>query len=172
MPRKRRNSFPDLSKEAKAGEKFFRGLPRIIGNMAKNFYDDSWKREGFIDKRIEKWPRRSSPDKGKGRRRTLVKTGRLRRSIRMRVSGSRVTIFTEVPYAKIHNEGGKVTGTANVKAHTRKIGKGRKAKKVPVKAHKRRFNYTMPKRQFMGESDLLNRRIIKNVEQQLEKTFN
>ena len=64
-----------------------------------------------------------------------------------------------VPYARIHNEGLTVNTTANVRAFTRNkykySKKGKRGKAIAsseVRAHTRKMNYTMPKRQFMGYS--------------------
>lgn len=167
MPVARRQDFPDISAQATSLERFFANLPRWAGNVVLNFFDDSWERQGFVDRRLSKWAKRKRPDANeakRGERRTLVRTGRLRRGQRMKVSGNVVTIYNEVPYAQVHNEGGTVSGTASVRAHTRK-GK-------PVRAHTRSVSFTMPKRQFMGESWLLRERITKHVERSLETIFN
>lgn len=170
MPRANRNDFPDLSGEAKAMEKLFKALPTIAGNMALNFYNDSWRREGFVGDRFKKWARRARPDADTRSRRLLVKSGNLRRSLRMKVSGNQVTIYTDIPYAQIHNEGGKVSGTANIKAHTRRTG----GKRVQVRAHSRQVNFTVPQRQFMDVpgseiSPFLRRRIVENVKKAMDK---
>lgn len=167
MPVARRQDFPDISAQANSLDRFFANLPRWAGNMALNFFDDSWERQGFADRRVTKWAARKRVDANeakRGSRRILVKTGRLRRGQRMKVSGPVVTIYNEVPYAQIHNEGGTISGTANVRAHTRK---GR-----PVKAHTRSFSITIPKRQFMGDSWLLRERITKHVERHVEHIIN
>lgn len=170
MAKNPRNDFPDLSRQINAGEKFFRSLPKIVGNAAVNHFKDNFKREGFWDKGVKKWAPRKRHEPGKN---ILVQSGRLRRSIRHRTFGSRVVVFTDgIPYAKIHNEGGRVSGTAKVKAHNRKIKRGRTTKIVAVRAHNRSFNYTMPQRQFMGNSTALNRKIEKYVAEQFNKIFN
>lgn len=162
MPRR---EFPDFKKKSISTSELFDKLPAIMGNMALNFFDDSWKRKGFIDNRIERWPQRISKDSG---RRILVKTGRLRRSLRMQASGRRVIIFTDVPYAKIHNEGGQIQTTARVSAHQRRSSSG---KKTTVRAHNRRVNINMPQRQFMGHSELLDRRMVHHLSNALDKIF-
>jgi phage gpG-like protein len=93
-----------------------------------------------------------------------VSSGRLRRSLRKQVRGNIIFISTDVPYAEIHNEGGTIQATANVPQHSRKTKKG----KSQVKAHTRRINIKMPRRQFMGESAFLNKRFIFHFERFLE----
>lgn len=167
-----RKDFPDFSKlNSLTG--LIKRLPNLIGNTAVNFYKDSWQREGYIDNTISSWPRRKQ-NKGKARR-ILVKTGRLRRSVRYRSGRNVVTIYTDVPYAQVHNEGGRVAAVQQVKAHTRRSKRGA----IAVRAHTRRVNYQMPQRKFMdipGErisfflETRLNRLVQKAIEQVINKT--
>lgn len=161
MPRARRQEFPDFTKEIGQSTKLFQSLPRLAGNTALNFFKDSWSKEGFTDVRLERWPARKVNDGA--RRRLLVQTGRLRRSLRMTHTTTRVVISTDVPYAQIHNEGGQVKGTVKVKAHTRQ---GR-----PVRAHNRKVDFKIPKRQFMGHSKLLDRRLELLVTRSLNQIY-
>lgn len=97
-----------------------------------------------------------------------------------------IMVGTDVPYAKLHNEGGTINETVKVKGFQRKLkirarsidrrtGWVRKLKKVigtqlvNVKAHLRKMNLTMPKRQFIGDSSLLARRIEKYMINQIDK---
>lgn len=175
MPRARRNEFPDM--RGKDVQQAFRAMPRIIGRVAVNFYKDSFRRSGFIDRRMEKWPARKRADRNereRGPRALLVKSGRLRRSIRIiRTLPSSVTVGSDVPYAEIHNNGGTIRhpgGTAylviggravfitNKKAATMKGAKRTKAHEIPI-----------PRRRFIGKSELLDKRIVKVVTQAVEK---
>lgn len=164
MPRKNREELARLEKDLSNIDKFFRNLPLQIGNIYLNVFLDSFKRGGFIDKKFIRWQPRKDGDSSRA---ILVKSGRLRRSLSLKVRGNVVEISTSVPYAQIHNEGGRVQTTQNVRAHTRKTKRGASA----VRAHTRRVSFTMPKRQFMGKSDFANRRIILNLERQLDKIF-
>lgn len=119
-----------------------------IGNEAKNHFVGSFRLQGFQDKTVEKWKPRKKEDKRAGRA-ILVKSGDLRRSIRrenlnkMKLS---VTIATDLPYARIHNEGGM----------------GKAWGKHPFK---------MPKRQFIGGSFVLNQKVKKTITSRLDKLF-
>ena len=135
--------------------------PKWAGNEAKNHFADSFRKEAWDG---EAWKPRAKADTNPKRRNLLVKTGRLKRSIRIERTGPGfVQVSTDVPYAEIHNEGGTINATVNVRAHRRKIvsrnvGKGRKktASGVAfVKAHSRVVNISMPRRQFMGNSQQL-----------------
>jgi hypothetical protein len=89
------------------------------------------------------------------------------------VTASRVVISAgsqQVPYARIHNEGLTVNTTAHVRAFTRNSykysKKGKRGKSIgtqQVKAHDRKMNYTMPRRQFMGYSAELNTRLMTRI---------
>lgn len=79
----------------------------IIGNEAKNFFVDNFKKQGFDNKGVSAWTPRKKGDKRAGRA-ILVKSGDLRRSIRTsKISNSalEVTIATDLKYAAVHNEG-------------------------------------------------------------------
>lgn len=74
-----------------------------VGNIARNHSIDNFRKQGFVDGGLRPWKGR------KDRRNTrslLVKTGRLRQSVRVKRYNSReVVIGTDTPYASYHNEG-------------------------------------------------------------------
>lgn len=120
----------------------------LMGKTAKTFFYDSFRKQGFEDKTVTKWAPRKKDDKRAGRA-ILVKSGDLRRSIRfdtVNKSNLSVRIASDLPYARIHNEG--LTGNAFGKA--------------PFK---------MPKRQFIGDSYQLNEKVKKVIVTQLNKAF-
>jgi phage gpG-like protein len=159
--------------------------PAMLGNDAVNFFLDNFKRQGWLGNRLEPWKKRKRNKKRPGRA-ILVDSGRLRRSIRITsIHAGTVTIGTDVPYAKAHNEGFR--GVVNVKAHTRgkyaksKVGTGKLTKKGKermktvtsktgegtVKAHTRKVN--MPRRQFMGSSPYLTKQLQRRLQAELMK---
>jgi phage gpG-like protein len=111
----------------------------------------------------------------------LVKSGHLRSANYYTTQPGQATVRNTMPYAKIHNEGGKITGTATVKTHTVKAhtrtrkGKREVVKGHTVKAHTRRMNLTMPQRQFFpieGQSNtILNDAVLKKIETELKRIF-
>jgi phage gpG-like protein len=119
-----------------------------VGNTAKVFFVQSFRKQGWDDKSVEKWkPRKKKTYKTKSgktvddtTRATLVKTGDLRRSI-IRDPANRaaltVKISTDLVYAARHNNGLK----------------------------------NMPKRQFMGDSYNLNEQVKKVIVKRLDKIF-
>ncbi len=130
-----------------------RTLPIILGKEAKNFFLDSFRRMGFTDFNLRRWiPRRKRLPKGRTsptqiELATLIKTGTLRRSIRVNPATFNLTrIFTNLKYAAIHNFG--LRGLA--------FGKN------PFK---------MPERKFIGNSRVLEIRLEKRILREVNKVF-
>ncbi len=172
----------DLAAQLRDINDLIKKLPDWAGREAVNFYKDSWRRQGYINANFEKWAARKESKWGKKSKRkaksraVLVQSGQLRRSIRYKVSGNTINIFTDVPYAQVHNEGQNIAVTQTVEAHTRKAHKraGKRVKETTVRTHSRKMNFKMPKRQFMdipGQriSPFLEKRFVKHIERALEK---
>lgn len=128
-----------------------------VKRMQDNFRVQGW-RPGNI---VYPWPNRKAKEKSKKRRSILIKSGNLRRSVRIISKGfGRVKIGTTLSYSKIHNEGGTINTTQSVgeytrRAHTRSRGRGKKkisVKQSKVSAHTRKINTKIPKRRFVGPS--------------------
>ena len=78
----------------------------IMGVEAVNFFNQSFKEQGFLNEDFEQWAPRKKKDPQRGQRNILIKTGDLQRSIKVvNKSSDSVTIGTDVEYAKYHNEG-------------------------------------------------------------------
>lgn len=146
-------------------------LPHKMGVVAVEFSMEAFKKEAWVG---SAWKPRQSDKDNKGRG-ILVKSGTLKRSIRI-TSETRdsTTIGTDVIYAKVHNEGSNES--VQVPAHLRTInlkavgkGKQEKPKQVQVKAHSRKMN--MPKRQFMGASPELTKRLTNMVQSEIMKNL-
>lgn len=112
-------------------------LPPELGTEAVNFFQSSFRDQGFKDNALNKWKevqRRTpgtktykSASPADRSRAILVKSGRLKRSIRRGfTSFAKTVIATDVPYAKVHNQG----------------------------------STKMPKRQFMGSSKQLDTKLM------------
>lgn len=157
-------------------------LPYKIGTIMVNFSKDRFIAQNWVDEGYQMWPRRKMNKRNRGRA-ILVKTGRLRRSIRIiSVSRNYVTIGSDVPYAQAHNEG--FTGSVSVRQHKRRRTgkaevfsiKSRKKKNVKVdlgdlyvKSHSRQMS--LPQRQFMGPSRMLSNRLTREIEKEIQKAF-
>jgi phage gpG-like protein len=87
-------------------QRLLRRLPRDVGNEALLFFLNLFKQEQSPEGKP--WsPRKGNGDGARSSRRSLlVKSGRLRKSIRLtRVTSNSASIGTNVSYAKYHNEG-------------------------------------------------------------------
>lgn len=148
--------------------KFKASLLQHIGSEAVNFAKSNFRAQGFQDTpgAPTPWrPRSRRAPRNRGRA-ILTDTGALRRSIRItRIdSGSgRIFIGSSLPYAQVHNEGGRIQGTFSVRAHQRR---GR-----PVRSHQRTVSFYMPRRRFIGPSTELNRRIKRHINLSILKIF-
>lgn len=144
-------TFAEHRKILKQIEVFKPQLEKMVDGaltLAKNHFTNSFREQGFTDESKQAWQPRKRADRGrsKGNRAILVKSGRLRRSLRTRRIGSLAgKILTDVPYARVHNDG-------------LRSGRGK--------------GFIMPKRQFIGYSGKLNRQIIAFLDKNIKKQFN
>ena len=134
-----KNPFAQLQIELK--QAIDHDLPLKVGNEAVSMFKKNFQQEGFFGK---PWQRSKRIGKAKGAdgvRKTLTgRTGDLGRSIKMKPAPGKVTIYSDVPYAAVHNEG-------------LRAGRGK--------------GFTMPRRQFMGESRELTQKITKLIETEI-----
>lgn len=166
-----------------------------VASVAVSFSKDRFREQSWLDTSRTDWKKRRAKRKGgKNRSQTLlVDTGRLKRSVRKIYSDKDVVIIgTDVPYAQIHNDGGKINKSVTVKAHTRgrfgmvKKGTGvynirtrgertrsvrERTGDIQVKTHTRKMNTTIPARKFIGESGRLSRRITTLITIRLQKAI-
>ena len=146
-------------------------------------FDLNFVREGFF---TESWKRRKY--KSEESRGVLTETGNLRKAIRSEIEGNKIIFLNELPYAKIHNEGGKIRVTKRMKGHfwreykqatqnlsRKQLESGLTAEAAFYKAMalKRVGSYiTMPRRQFIGMAPEVEAIIRQTVESNLETYFN
>jgi phage gpG-like protein len=118
-------------------------LPVLVANDAKNFFFNSFRKQGWEDEGVQRWAPRKSNVNNKGRA-ILVKTGDLRKSLYVeQADWGKVRISSDLPYSAIHNEGLK----------------GKAFGKHP---------FQMPKRKFMGRS----RKLHNQLKTLMEKKIN
>lgn len=91
--------------------KIIKNILRDIAVDMKDEFDQNFERQAFFS---EKWQRRKSPIRDKGRA-ILTDTGRLRSSIHSRTTDNSVIFYTDLPYAAIHNDGGEIIVTPRMK---------------------------------------------------------
>lgn len=151
------NLLNDLKRIAREAQIFVTGqLPREIGKISEDHFRESFRNEGFTDESLVKWPeveRRKEANQGtyknrKGQKKSkyshkeqtspiLTMSGDLGDSISWEADFNKtITIGSDSQCAQIHNEGGMA-------------GRGNKVK--------------IPKRQFMGPSRELDRKIEKKI---------
>lgn len=86
-----------------------RKLPRLLGNEVVRHTLDNFKLQGFKQSEgfVQRWqPRKPSRRRERGRRAILVKSGALRRSVRVvSVSPTSALVASRLPYSKRHNDG-------------------------------------------------------------------
>lgn len=165
---------PDFLIKLNRLTKLYRKFPDMAAIESVNFSKERFVRKNWVDKSVSAWkPRKPSPEwhsesqkKGSAKGSLMLKSGRLKRSIRkIKVTRNSVTIGTDVPYAEAHNEGAVINQSVNIKKHSRK----RKGRTETVKAHKRKRKITLPERRFIGESALLIRRIERLVQKEINE---
>ena len=165
---------PDFIAKLNRLSKLYKKFPELAAIEAVNFSKERFVRKNWVDKSVTAWKaRKPSPDwhsegqkKAAARGSLMVKSGRLKRSIRkIKVTRNSVTIGTDVPYAEAHNEGAVINQSVNVKNHSRK----RKGRTETVKAHKRKRKITLPERRFIGESAVLLRRVERLVQREINE---
>ena len=137
-------------------------FPRMAMNKSLRFIDGNFRAQGWQGRIFSPWT------KNRTETTILIKTGRLRNSIHGESGPWQARIWTDAPYARVHNRG--FNGTVNVKAHTRNAYAAHQrgtglydlsgserlrtihtvAASTEVKAHTRKMN--IPRRQFMPEN--------------------
>lgn len=156
--------------------KVFATIPHKAGTIAVNFSRDRFRQQNWVDATTQPWRKRKDNGRKRKTRRSkrgvLIDTARLMRSIRkIHITQTSALIGTDVDYGQVHNDGLEVKGTANVKAHTRVRVNGRKRVEQNVKAHKRNVKFKMPKRQFIGASAILDKKVERMIAAEILKAI-
>lgn len=179
-----------------------RKLPVVAGKYAKQHFQDSFRQGGFVNGGLRPWlpaKRLSANGKGAGSQHKTLMSSRnhLFSSIGYTPGMAKVTIFNDVVYASIHNEGGTINPKITPKMRRyawakyyelggggkspQKGASGRSGKAVPAEAEKwKRLALTkkdalaisIPQRQFMGPSAELDARISAFVEKEVLRIIN
>jgi len=154
--------------------------------IAVNWFKASFVNQGFTDQSLVKWKGRvGSPPGNKGRA-LEIKSGRLKRSIRIKktsLDGAIVGADEAIPYAEVQNYGGQIPITPQMRryfwAMYYNYGGGVKGSSVNEVAQfyknmaltKEQF-ITIPARQFIGDSRQLEQQIKEYITNELNKFFN
>lgn len=148
----------------------------VVNNTLENFEKQAYSNNP--------WKKRK--DKKDKTRALLVKSGRLRRSVRVIASSPiSVTIGSDVPYARIHNEGGIINRAARSENFVRnrhkrgKLGKMfggmgafRKGTTPGRGLTFKAYSFSIPKRQFLGVNVALYKEIKGIIKTEFETQFN
>lgn len=168
-------------------------LPVKIGRMAKDHFQENFRKGGFVNNGLQQWPktkRQLSGTSSAAAQYGPLLSGRnhLFSSMKYTPSDYRVKVANEVPYAAIHNEGGTVNPTVTpemrrfawamfYKASGKKKGKrgsmisnpDAERWKALALTKKSKLTVKIPKRQFLGESAELRKSINDKIEKELSK---
>lgn len=160
----------DFFKKINKLKKLYERFPEGAGIEAENFSNERFVRKNWVDRVVVPWKKPEPPPDWvpkkwhKKRGSLMVQSSILKNSVRViATTRNSVTVGTGVEYAQIHNEGGTINQTLNIKKHSRK----RKDRTSNVKAHTRKRKIKIPQRQFIGESALLMRRIERYVQREI-----
>jgi phage gpG-like protein len=86
---------------------------RIAASESVKFFKESFVDGGFTDSSFQKWQQTNNPLAGKH---TMYRSGNLMRSIRkLSATMNKVVVIADSEYADIHNSGGTITVTAQMK---------------------------------------------------------
>jgi phage gpG-like protein len=153
-------------------------IPVIIGVEAVNHFKQSFINDGFTDTSLTKWAsRKSKRTGGTNSQPILTKSGELGDSIDYKVQGQTVLIYTDKKYAQIHNEGGKITVTPNMRKYfwaqyymAKEAGESELMQQYKAMALAKEIK--IEKRQFIGESAVLNSNITDKILRELTAICN
>lgn len=146
---------------------FKTNIPQFIGQQAVKFIkNDVFKREYLNNN--EQWKQRKFADNNAKRRALLVKTGALKRSIKViKVLGNAVVVgSTALKYNKMHNQGGEIDITAKMKRFFWAKYYSTKQQHWKAMALKQ-TKIKIPKRQYIGNSKELEQILKAAIEKRL-----
>lgn len=148
-------------------------VPKIGGVEVVNFALDNFKAQAWNGTPWEK--RKHKPKRGAGNQQLLVQSGRLRKSIRVtRTTATSVTVGSDVPYARAHNDGALISRNAHSETFVRNRYSTGKRKGLFKKGTSsgqgftfKASSFNMPQRQFLGGSPELKQRLQKVIKEHL-----
>ncbi|MCO5253619.1 MAG: phage virion morphogenesis protein [Bacteroidetes bacterium] len=165
--------IPDFSKMAESTRK---QIPPDIGQIALSHFKESFHKGGFTASSFVAW----SPRKHDTGYPILRKTNALMESLKVaEETMQRIKIETTLPYAAIHNNGGKfsVRVTPKMRKYFWAMYKatGQERWKFMALTKKKRLPIRIPERKFIGESrvllDKIDRHIAELIAKEIVNTF-
>ena len=187
-------NIKDFSASLKAKQKELdtlmrRGLPIKVGRMAKDHYQDNFRKGGFVNGGLQRWPQTKRQNSGSksaaaGYGPLLSRRNHLFSSVKYTPGDYCVRVANDVEYAPLHNWGGETHPTVTPRMRKfawamyyqavgkRKKGKTRQGELPPeggmwkglALTRKKKLKVKIPQRQFIGESTALNKQIRQTVE--------
>lgn len=179
-----------------------RRMPVIAGRMAKDHFQDNFRKGGFVNGGLHPWPKtvrqRSGGTSAAGSYGPLL-SGRkhLFHSLKYTPGYYRVTVADELVYAPVHNWGGTVSVSVTDRMRRFAWAKFYKAAGKAVKSSKgkkdatrqsvneqarfwhnlaltkkTKLNIRIPQRQFLGESSELSGKLNKRAENEINSILN
>lgn len=169
----------DMLQKLQAAKQYLnRDVNKVFGVEAVDHFKEGFQNEGFTDKSLVKWEtRKSKRSGGTNSQKVLSKSGDLADSITFRVEENATIIYSDKVYAQIHNEGGKITVTYQMRRyfwaewHNAKEA-GETEMQDQWKAFALSQTIEIKQRKFMGESQALNQKIIAKIERDLTRILN
>lgn len=148
---------------------------KVVGVEAVNHFKEGFQNEGFTDKSLEKWKsRKTKRSGGTNGQKVLSKSGELGDSIDYRIEGKTTIIYSDKVYSQIHNEGGEITVTPQMRKFF--WAKSHEAKEAGDTDLQEQYKFMalskvikIEQRKFMGESKVLVDKIINKIERDLIK---
>lgn len=158
----------DLRKKASEIQKLKTKIPAFVAGAAEKMKDANFSAQGFVvgGSAWPKWAKRKKETRRTSGKRILSGTGYMQSNVKAKAAQKQVRIgvdLSKVPYAQLHNEGGRVI--QHVRAHHRTHWKT--GKRYQVKAHSRKI--TIPQRKYLGYSPDIEKIVKKELEYNLKK---
>jgi phage gpG-like protein len=156
----------ELKKRLKKAQEAQAKLPAILAGDALRFIDDNFRQQAWEG---EPWKGITRPDGT-----ILVHTAKLKNSFNFDTAPGEARIYTNVPYAAVHNEG--FSGSVNVPSHKRSkyksTGKGKmkKTSSGMVKAHSKKME--IDQRQFAPTESSPSPTLEKQIANTIQQYFN
>lgn len=169
-------------------------LPTLLANETRNFFVDSFKRQGWEDKSLNKWEKRKSDNKKNEGRAILVKSGALKRAVANSIRSKtfeKIELIVPLKYAAVHNDGYDGPVSAHARAtffktkttsytglkQSKKTGKfymAKSTKTLHIRGEDKSIgahNRSIPQRKFMGDSVVLRSKQSGVIKKQIEKVW-
>ncbi len=165
-----RKLVEDFKGRAEEVRRLQKRIPRYVAAAAEKMKDANFSAQGFVENGTTRprWKKRKRENHLTRGRRILYGNGNLQNNVKAKALADRVSVgvdLSKVPYAKIHNEGGRLV--QYVKAHTRKHYKS--GKRYQVRGFSRKL--TMPQRKFLGYSPDIFKSAERDIRYEFDKIF-